>query len=144
LKRAADSFLSFLLDRPFPGKKPLRSLFGLSDAVKEERRRELEQWLGAAVAVSVVQPWVRRHLHAFLQVPPSARAPLAAATSNQIQVQMPHGVSPGEMLEIEVRRCFLFDVGPLKTGLFQMVLFGLRSTTVIPSLPRAALGRFVL
>jgi len=101
--------------RPFPGKKPLRSLFGLNDGAKEERRRELDQWLSAVVAVSVVQPWVRRHLHAFLQVPSSARAPLAVSTatpsaaaggapapSNQIQVQMPHGVSPGEVLEIEV------------------------------------------
>lgn len=71
------------------------------------------------VAVSVVQPWVRRHLHAFLQVPASARAPLAVTTatptatggpapSNQIQVQMPHGVSPGEVLEIEVRKNFTY------------------------------------
>ena len=90
---------------PFPGKKPLRSLFGLQAGAKEERRAELEQWLAAAVAASAGMPWVRTHLHAFLRCPEGLRAPVPVAgqaASPNIQVQMPAGVAPGEVLEIEL------------------------------------------
>jgi len=89
---------------PFPGKKPIRSLFGLKDAALIERREELERWLSGAVAASQGLPWMRNHLHNFLRVPAGLRAPAAAAAaaSNNIKVQMPPGVAPGEILEIEV------------------------------------------
>jgi len=101
----------------FPGKKPLKSLFGLQDDVKNERRMELEHWLTTAITASHTLPWMRAHLNSFMRAPAHlllALAPTAQAVPNSfaggggsrvgggtIQVQMPSGVRVGELLEVE-------------------------------------------
>lgn len=62
---------SFRTRTPFPGKKPVRSLFGLGDAAKDERRMELHAWLSDVVNM-ISKPAFhrcRRALYAFLNLP---------------------------------------------------------------------------
>jgi len=97
----------------FPGfKMPLRSFFGLTDSAKEDRRVALEQWLLAAVTLSVREcPWMRRHINTFLHAEShyflrTSAQSAASDTSpdphlNVTVIEMP-AVTTDELLEIEV------------------------------------------
>jgi hypothetical protein len=86
-------------------------MFGLNDQVKNERRMLLEEWLSAVITCSNTYMWVRSHVNSFLRVPshllvPSAQAVMSDAgggsvRNSSIQVQMPSGVRPGDLLEVE-------------------------------------------
>jgi len=84
---------SFRCRTEFPSKHVFRSLFGLSDALKDERRMQLQQWL-----VSVIQMVANPHFHRnraaiyrFLAVPlhvqQSAAISQAAQTAPPVQGQ---------------------------------------------------------
>lgn len=62
---------SFRCRTEFPSKHVFRSLFGLSDAIKDERRMQLQQWL-ASVIQMVANPAFHRNraaIYRFLAVP---------------------------------------------------------------------------
>ena len=86
---------------PFPGKKPLRSVFGFKDDIKEERRAELDSWLAAVVVASSVKPFSRSRLHDFLSCPRELRKPFFVP-QNTFNVRMSAGVTPGQMLQVEM------------------------------------------